>query len=78
MVSLLKGKVSAGMYGRVIRNKKYLGEVEVESVQKEKMDVDTLIEKEVGGLALKTEKKIAMEVGDRIQFFTRETRKKTL
>ncbi|MBR2997321.1 translation initiation factor IF-2 [Candidatus Saccharibacteria bacterium] len=75
---MLKGKVSAGMRGRVIRDKKYLGEVEVESVQKEKIDVKELIEKEVGGLSMKTEKKIQLEVGDRIKFFTREVKKRTL
>lgn len=75
---VLNGRVSAGMLGRVIRDKKYLGEVEVESVQKEKIDAKELIEKEIGGLALKTGKKIAMEVGDRIKFFTREMKKRTL
>ena len=75
---MLKGKVSVGMRGRVIRNKKYLGEVEIESVQKEKIDVKELIEKEVGGLSMKTDKKIQLEVGDRIKFFTREVKKRTL
>lgn len=75
---MLKGKVEAKMLARVIRNKEYIGEVEVESVQKEKMDVKELIEGEIGGLALKTEKRIAMEVGDRLKFFTRELKKKKL
>ncbi len=75
---VLKGKVEAKMFGRVVRDKQYIGEVEVESVQKEKIDVKELIQGEIGGLALKTNKKILMEVGDRIKFFTREMKKKTL
>ena len=75
---VLKGKVEPKMLGRVIRGKEYVGEVEVESVQKEKMDVKELVQGEIGGLALKTEKKIAMEIGDRLKLFTRELKKKTL
>ena len=51
---------------------------EVTSVQKEKIDVPELAEKEIGGLALKTEHKINLQVGDRLKFFTREMHRKTL
>ena len=75
---VLKGKVSAGMLARAFHNKEELGEVEVTSVQKEKMDVNELVSGEIGGLALKTEHKINLTVGDRLKFFTREKKKKTL
>ena len=75
---VLDGRVSAGMRARVIRRKQYLGEVEVDSVQKEKIDAKELVAGEIGGLALKTEKKIVMEVGDRLKLFTREMVKKKL
>lgn len=75
---VLRGKVEAGVLGRVYRKKELIGEVEVESVQKEKVDVKELVEGEIGGLSLKTEKKVMMEIGDRIKFFTREMKKKTL
>lgn len=75
---MLRGKVKAGMLARAMRGKEELGEVEVTSVQKEKMDVPELTEKEIGGLALKTEHKINLQIGDRLKFFTREMRKKTL
>ena len=75
---VLRGKVTAGMLAKVMRGKEELGEVEVTSVQKEKLDVPELVEKEIGGLALKTEHKINMQVGDRLKLFTRETRKKRL
>lgn len=72
------GKVVPKILARVMRKKEILGEAEVESVQKEKIETKELIEGEVGGLALKTEKKIGLEVGDRLEFFTREVRKKKL
>ena len=75
---VLKGKVTAGMLARAFHNKEELGEVEVTSVQKEKMDVSELVSGEIGGLALKTEHKINLTVGDRLKFFTREKKKKTL
>lgn len=75
---MLTGVVRPGMLARVIRDKTYIGEVEVSSVQKEKMDVKELAAGETGGLALKTEHKIAVELNDRLKFFTREKRRKTL
>ena len=75
---VLTGAVRPELLGRVYRKKELVGEVKVDSVQKEKMDVKELVEGEIGGLALSTEKKVAMEVGDRVKFFTRELRKKTL
>ncbi|MBR3135362.1 translation initiation factor IF-2 [Candidatus Saccharibacteria bacterium] len=75
---MLRGKVAVGMLGRVMRGKEQIGEVKVDSVQKEKMDVPELVEGELGGLALSTEHKIVMEVDDRIKFFTRELVKRKL
>ena len=75
---MLRGRVEAGVLGRVMRGKEQIGEVKVESVQKEKMDVSELVEGEIGGLALSTEHKILMEIGDRIRFFTREMVKRKL
>ena len=75
---VLKGDVKPNYLARVIRDKKYLGEVEVTSVQKEKMDVKELVAGETGGLALKTDKRIELQIGDRLKFFTRETKRRTL
>lgn len=75
---MLKGVVRPGMKVRIVRGKTYLGEAEVESVRKEKTDVKELMEGEIGGLALKTEHKIQLELDDRLKFFTREKRKKKL
>ena len=75
---VLRGVCKAGQLARVMRNKEEIGEVEVVSVQKEKMDVNELVEKDIGGLSLKTEHKIQLEIGDRLKLFTREMKKKTL
>ncbi len=75
---VLKGDVKTDYLARVIRDKKFIGEAEVASVQKEKVDVKELVAGETGGLALKTTHKIDLQIGDRLVFFTRETRKRTL
>ncbi len=75
---VLKGDVKPEYKARVVRDKKIIGEVEVTSVQKEKMDVKELVSGETGGLALKTASKIDLQIGDRLKFFTRESKKRTL
>ena len=67
-----------GLMGRVYHEKELIGEVEVDSVQKEKMDVNELVAGETGGIAFKLEKKLVIEVNDRVKFFTRELVKKKL
>ena len=75
---MLRGKLIPGILARLKHGSTVLGEAEVESVQKERIDAKKLIENEVGGLALKTEKKMNLEVGDRLEFFSREKKKRTL
>ena len=75
---VLKGDVKPGFLARLVHGKEYIGEAEVTSVQKEKIDVKELTAGETGGLALKTTSKLTLEVGDRLKFFTRESRKRSL
>lgn len=75
---VLTGRVGAGMLGRVYRNKELIGEVSVDSVQKEKMQVTELVAGETGGIAFNLEKKLVIELNGRVKFFTRELRKKKL
>ncbi len=75
---VLKGDAKPEFLARVVRGKEYLGEAEVTSVQKEKIDVKELTAGETGGLALKTASKIDLQIGDRLKFFTRESKKRTL
>lgn len=66
------------VYGRVYRNKELVGEVEVDSVQKEKMAVNELVAGETGGIAFKLKHRLTIDLDDRVKFFTREMRKKKL
>ena len=75
---VLTGLAKKGLMGRVYHEKELIGEVEVDSVQKEKMDVNELVSGETGGIAFKLEKKLVIEVNDRVKFFTRELVKKKL
>ena len=75
---VLIGDVKPGYLARVMKGKKLISEAEVTSVQKEKNKVDNLVAGETGGLALKITSKIELRVGDRLEFFTREAKKRTL
>lgn len=75
---VLTGLAKKGLMGRVYHEKELIGEVEVDSVQKEKMDVNELVAGETGGIAFKLEKKLVIEVNDRVKFFIRELVKKKL
>ena len=75
---VLTGLAKKGLMGCVYHEKELIGEVEVDSVQKEKMDVNELVAGETGGIAFKLEKKLVIEVNDRVKFFTRELVKKKL
>lgn len=75
---MLTGVVRPGMLARIWRKEECLGELEVTSIQKEKIDAQELVAGETGGLALKTERKITVELMDRLKFFVREQKKKKL
>ena len=73
-----EGRCEAGTLARIVRGKEVIGEAEVSSVQKEKMDVSELVSGEIGGLALTTKHKIQLEIGDKLEFFTREEKRRSL
>ena len=66
------GRVYSGLLARVIRGKEKVGEVEVSKVQREQQEAKDVIEGEMCGLSLKTQKKFQLEIGDKLEFFTRE------
>ena len=66
------GRIYAGLLARVIRKKEQIAEVEVSSVQRQQQEAKDVIEGEMCGLSLKTKKKIQLEIGDKLEFFTRE------
>ena len=72
------GKITPGLRARVKRGDEQLAEVEVEKVQRQQAEAKEVFEGEMCGLSLKTEKKLQLEEGDKLEFFTRETVKRTL
>lgn len=75
---VLTGKVTAGLLARVKRGGEQIAEVEVTSVQRQQTEAKEVFEGELCGLSLKTTKKLQVEEGDVLEFFTRELVKKTL
>jgi len=75
---VLKGKVTPNTIARVVRDKETIAEVEVTKVQRQQQEAKEVFEGEQCGLELKTTGKLLLEEGDRLQFFTRELKKRTL
>jgi translation initiation factor IF-2 len=72
------GKVTANVLARVLRDGEQLAEVEVAHVQRQQQEAKEVFEGEMCGLSLKTTKKLLIEEGDKLEFFTRELVKRTL
>lgn len=72
------GKITPGLLTRVKRGDEQLGEVEVTSVQRNQQEAKEVFEGEMCGLSLKTDKKLLLEIDDKLEFFTRELVKRTL
>lgn len=73
-----KGKVVADVLARVKRGDEQLAEVEVINVQRQQQEAKEVFEGEMCGLSVKTSKKLAVEIGDKLEFFTRELVKRSL
>ncbi|MDB5167401.1 MAG: translation initiation factor nonfunctional [Candidatus Saccharibacteria bacterium] len=72
------GKVSKGLIARVFHGDEQIAEAEVTSVQRQQQEAKEVYEGDMCGLSLKTSKKLLLEEGDKLEFFTRELLKRTL
>lgn len=72
------GKAVPSVLARVLRGGEQIAEVEVEKVQRQQQEAKEVFEGEMCGLSLKTTKKLLLEEGDKLEFFTRELMKRTL
>ena len=72
------GKVAAGMQARVLRKGQEIAEVEVIRVQRQQQEAKEVFEGEMCGLSLRTNKKVLLEEGDTVEFFSREVVQRTL
>lgn len=80
---VLSGRLLPKTQVRVWRGKgkkaELLGEVELGSLQREKNEADDLVEGEMGGVKLNlNSQKLAIELGDRLEDFKRELKKRSL
>lgn len=72
------GKVVADVLARLIRGKEVIAEVTISKVQRQQQEAKEVFEGEMCGLSLKTNKKLLVEEGDKLELFTRELVKRTL
>lgn len=73
-----KGKAMPKVLARVLRGKEQIAEATVIKVQREKQEVKEVFEGDLCGLELHTGSKLALAEGDKLEFFTRELKKRTL
>jgi translation initiation factor IF-2 len=73
-----EGKAVSDVLARVKRGNELLGEVEVTKVQRQQQEAKEVFEGEMCGISLKTNKKLLLEEGDKLEFFTRALVKRTL
>ena len=75
------GKMVPDVLARALRKNEVVAELEVASVQREKNEVKEVFEGEMCGLDLKIPRgqgKFMLEIGDKLECFTRELKKRTL
>ncbi len=75
---MTSGKAVAGLLARATRGDEVVAEMELTRVQKQQQEVKEAFEGDMCGLSFKTTKKVQLEEGDKIEFFTRELVKRTL
>lgn len=76
---VLKGKLAIPSLARVSRNKEIIAEnVEIVRLQRGPQEVKEVLAGEMCGLSFRTDKKVEVQDGDRIQLFTREAKTRTL
>ena len=72
------GKVVNNIHVRAKRGEEVLGEAEITSLQREKVEAKEVFEGDLCGFNLKTRRKLPLEIGDTLEFFTRELVTRTL
>ncbi len=75
---VLSGKITALLRARITRDKEVIAEAEVMHVQRQQVEAKEVFEGEQCGLELKTQGKVLVQEGDRLELFTRELKKRTL
>jgi translation initiation factor IF-2 len=72
------GTLKRPAFARVYRGKEQIGEAELTGLKRGPNDAKDLATGELGGISLSTNGRLLLEIGDRIEFFTRETVERSL
>jgi len=72
------GTLRVPAFARIFRKKEQIGEAELTGLKRGPNDAKDLAVGELGGVSLRTSNRLLLEIGDRIEFFTRETVTRTL
>ncbi|MDR1300464.1 MAG: translation initiation factor IF-2 [Candidatus Nomurabacteria bacterium] len=75
---MTRGKLYKDLSARIFHKKEPLGEATVTSVQREKSEAKEVFEGDMCGLSLATDKKIMLQIGDRLEFFSREVKSRSI
>ncbi len=77
---VVSGKLTPGLLARiyVAKSKEPLAEAKVTKVQKAQQEVKEVVSGEQCGVELSTTSKVTIDIGDRIEFFVREEKKRKL
>ena len=75
---VLSGTLKTPALARIFRGKERIGDAELVGLKRGPNDARDLATSELGGINLKTSGKLDLQIGDRIEFFTRETVERTL
>lgn len=73
-----EGTLKAPALARVFRGKEQLGEARLTGLKRGPNDASDLVTGEMGGVSLATASRLQLEIGDRLEFFTRETVERSL
>jgi translation initiation factor IF-2 len=72
------GTLKTPALARIFRGKEQIGEAELTGLKRGPNDAKDLATSELGGISLKTANRLLLEIGDRIEFYTRENVERTL
>ena len=72
------GKIKPNLRARILRKDELIAEVEITKVQRNQIEAKEVFEGDMCGLSLKTDKKLLLEVEDKLELFSRELVKRTL
>lgn len=75
---VLEGTLKVPAFVRIMRAKEQIGSAELTGLKRGPNDAKDLATSELGGLSLKTTSRIELQLGDKLEFFTREVQERTL